>query len=288
MNTEKNYLRLGCDRKATLIMNNRAEQRAFTFVELLALIAVVAFCAVMVLPAMARTRTNSGVTQCLNNLKRLGSAWAMYSSENNGALVAAYPSFGGFSGSWCKGNASSNGGAGAYVYGGADPAGITNGLLWPYVKSFNPYKCPFDKRLAAAGNPFAGQPILRTVSMNSYMAGANFGTASAFNVANGGAQDPNAPVFLKENQIPRPSSIFVFIDEDPKGIDDCMFLVDMGGGNQFINLPSRLHGFGINFADTHVELRQLRDPESFSWGPGQLGGINDWRALTNVTTAPVN
>ena len=142
-------------------------QRAFTFVELIVVLGVILVCAVMVLPAMAKTRSNSSMARCLNNLKQLASAWTMYSADNKGSLVSAYPSFAGFGGSWCKGNASTGGAAGSYVYGGADPAGITNGLLWPYIKSLIAYKCPVDNRVSLPGNPFAGKPILRSVSMNS-------------------------------------------------------------------------------------------------------------------------
>lgn len=266
-------------------------ENAFTFIELLVVIGVIAFCAILVLPTMARTRNSSALSQCQNNLKQLASSWTMYSADNKGSLVSAYPSYAGFQGSWCRGNAASFGGAGAYVYGGADPAGITNGLIWPYVKSLSAYKCPLDNRVSLPGSPFVGQPILRSVTMNCYMAGANFGTASSFNVFFGGTQDPKAPVFLKGSEISRPSGTWVILDEDPQSINDGMFLVDMGGaGRGFVDLPSRLHsnGYGINFADGHTEYIKLTEPSSLNWVVGGPTINNDWRKLTNITTAPLN
>ena len=231
------------------------------------------------------------MARCLNNLKQLASAWTMYSADNKGSLVSAYPSFAGFGGSWCKGNASTGGAAGSYVYGGADPAGITNGLLWPYIKSLSAYKCPVDNRVSLPGNPFAGKPILRSVSMNSYMAGLSYGVTPTFSITTGGTRNPNTPVFLKETEISRPASTWVILDEDPQSINDCMFLVDMGTGQGLIDLPSRLHGngYGINFADGHVENIKLLDPASLSWTPGGPHLNNsDWRTLTNITTYPLN
>lgn len=271
--------------------NKSNSQRAFTFVELVTIIAVIALCAVVVLPALARTRNNSSTAQCLNNLRQLATAWSMYSADNRGLLVSSYPSFAGFQGSWCQGNAASSGLAGTYLYGGADPRGITNGLLWPYIKSFSSYKCPSDNRISLSGSPFPGNPILRSVSMNSYMAGTSFGVSPQFTITTpGGLQNPGAPVFLKESEISRPAATWVFLDEDPQSINDSMFIVDMGGSRRLLDLPSRLHssGYGINFADGHVESIKLIDQASLTWIVGQQGGVNDWRRLTNITTYPLN
>ncbi|MDQ6633053.1 MAG: prepilin-type N-terminal cleavage/methylation domain-containing protein [Verrucomicrobiota bacterium] len=288
MNTKENSF-IETEIYTTTSSDCRSE-RAFTFVELLVVLAIISAGTLMVLSAMAKTKTNGSMSRCLNNLKQLASAWTMYSADNNGSLVSAYPSFGGFTATWCKGNAATGGGAGSYMYGGADPAGITNGLLWPYIKSLSAYKCPADNRVSFPGNPLPGQPILRNVSMNSYMAGRSWGVTPAFTITFGGARNPTTPVFLKETEISRPSSIWVILDEDPQSINDGMFLVDLGGGQGFLDLPSRLHNnsYGINFADNHVELIKFTDSSSITWTPGATVINNDWRRLTNITTAPLN
>jgi hypothetical protein len=271
---------------------NRADsQHAFTFVELVTILATIAVCAVVVLPALARSRNTGATAQCRNNLRQLASAWTMYSADNGGKLVSAYPSYAGFKGSWCQGNASGSGESGAYVYGGSDPAGITNGLLWPYVKLLESYRCPADIRIAATGIPaFRGKPILRSFSMNSYMAGMSFGVSPQFQITNpSGAQNPNAPVLLKESEISRPAKTWVILEEDSQSINDGLFLINMSTA-RLVDLPSRLHrsGYGINFADGHVENIKLNDPASLTWDVGENGGVNDWHTLTNITTSPLN
>jgi hypothetical protein len=296
MNEKKNHRETGIqtwnfNKRFAIESSHARRERAFTLIELVALLCVITICALMVLPSLARTRTNSPMTQCQNNLRQLAAAWTMYSADNKGWLVSAYPIYAGFTASWCGGNAATGGGSSSYTYGGAEPAGITNGLLWPYIKSLSAYKCPSDKRISLPGNPFPGQPILRTVSMNSYMAGRNYGANTSWNIFSGGSQDPNAPVFLKENEISQPSNIWVILDEDPQSINDGMFLVDMGGaGRGFGDLPSRSHsnGYGINFADGHTEYIRLTESNSLNWVVGGPAINTDWRRLTNITTARSN
>src|SRR5207244_11360186 len=135
---------------------------------------------------------------CLNNLRQVAIACKLYADDNNGSIVSAYPTFANFIATWCGGSAQTGGLPGSYVYGGADPAGIQNGLLWPYTKALGVYHCPADKRLAdAPGAPFKGQPILRSISMNSFMAGTGYGNSgSGQNITwtpnnPTGIQDPN-------------------------------------------------------------------------------------------------
>jgi len=65
--------------------------------------------------------------------------------------------------------------------------------------------------------------------------------------------------------------------------------VDVGGTYKFIDLPSRAHrfGYGICFADGHVEIDQFKDDASKDWQIGLPGGLNDWMRFTNITTHPL-
>jgi hypothetical protein len=179
------------------------------------------------------------------------------------------------------------------VYGGADPAGIQSGLLWPYAKALGIYHCPADKRVADdPGVPlqFKGKPILRSIAMNSYMAGTSYGVSPTWvATAPNGPRNPDKPVYRKESEMRAPSQTWLVLDEDQESINDGMFLVDMGGSRGFLDLPARSHGnaYGINFNDGHAEVYKLRDAASVNWNVGDYGGVNDYRALTNVTTHPL-
>jgi len=133
-------------------------RKGFTLIELLVVLATLALLAAMLLPALAQTRQNSQVIECLANQRQLAVAWMMYARDNNDKLVPvgslAYQpaSFsinpltdpdlqpGGALAQFCPGNLQSTAMTAGHYY----TNWIKAGLLYPYVQNIAVYKCPAD------------------------------------------------------------------------------------------------------------------------------------------------
>ena len=281
-------------RSATVKYSNRLPRNpirgAFTLIELLVVIAIIAILAALLLPALAKAKMKAQRIYCINNLKQFAICCKLYIDDNNGWIASSYPTYNNFKYAWCGGNAATGGAASPYAYGGADPAGIQSGTLWPYTKALGIYHCPADLRIADPNQPFPGQPILRSISMNSFMAGTSLGAASTWVATNpGGPQDPLWPVYTKDTQMKLPSQTWLVADEDQASINDCMLLMDVSGSYRFADLPSRAHGnaYGLNFNDGHAEIYKFIDSASINWKVTDSypkGGLRDWQKLRDVTT----
>ncbi len=68
---------------------NPASYRAFTLVELVVVIAILALVAAMSLPALCKTNIKSQGFQCMSNTRALTAAWLMYSVENRDVLLSS-------------------------------------------------------------------------------------------------------------------------------------------------------------------------------------------------------
>jgi prepilin-type N-terminal cleavage/methylation domain-containing protein len=280
--------------KYKIRLPRRAFEQAFTLIELLVVIAIIAILAALLLPALVKAKAKAQRIYCINNLKQVSLACKMYTDDNVGRIPSSYPVYGTFTNTWCGGNAQTGGDKGSYAFYGSDPAGIMYGSIWPYTKGLGVYHCPADQRVADASSvpaQFKNLPILRSISMNSFMAGTGLGQSFTMGDPPTGTRSSVWPVYLKETEMRAPSQTWLVADEDQASINDCMLYMDEAGGRRFVDMPARIHtfGYGISFNDGHAEIYVLRDQASKDWQPigGLQGGLNDWMRLTNVTTHPL-
>ena len=255
----------------------RISPRAFTLVDLLAVLAVLALCATMLAPALARTRSDSRAFQCLNNHAQLTRAWRLYAADNNDTL--AYNSLSGSI------NPSQPTWAPGYMDWSATSTDITNtayltdprySILAPYTRrDARLFKCPADTFLSAGQRSRWWQARVRSVSVNVY-------AATGFTA--GGPTDSAYVQVTKLTGLlnPSPSETWVSLDEHPESINNGGFYAPRIG--YWIDLPASYHegGVGVGFADGHTEMHRwqtsvLNVPVDFSYVgfPGKVVSSTD-------------
>ena len=224
-------------------------RRAFTLLELLVVVAVIALLAGLLLPALAGAKAKASGTACLNNLKQLQLCWQMYVDDHDGWVPPNLSL--NTNGAWRSTPDSWIGSSSAPH--DTDTQPIQNGLLfkYDYNRSVRLYHCPADKSHVRS---FTGQDlgILRT---RSYSMNGNLG----------GRTSEVQQVVFKAAQIPAPSQLFVFIDENEESIDDAHFLVWPAPDDRWVNMPADRHGrVGVlSFADGHAASWKWCSPKKF-------------------------
>ncbi len=73
-----------------MVSGTNRKQAAFTLVELLVVIGIIALLISVLLPALQKARESANMTKCLSNLRTIGQGLSIYLSENKGTFPAAY------------------------------------------------------------------------------------------------------------------------------------------------------------------------------------------------------
>ena len=74
-------------------MMKHSRQLAFTLIELLTVIAVIAILAAILIPVVGNVRQKADEATCLNNLRQIGAAIGLYQSDHKGAFPAVVESW---------------------------------------------------------------------------------------------------------------------------------------------------------------------------------------------------
>ena len=291
---------------------------AFTLLELLVVIAIIGILAALLLPTLSRAKQKAQGTACLNNGKQMMVALSVYTGENNDFYppnpddANTVPGY-----NWCGGDASIGG-----------PQEFNPDVLLDPTRSLlinnlggnaAVFHCPADKRTGryqgtnpamqgetvAAARTFSMSQAVGTIDPGFDDHGSGDGAASSHSgiphlsvngpwLNNQFTHRRYTPwhTFGKASdaRTPGPSMLWVFVDEDPRGINDAAFAFGMESPSWF-DAPGTYHngGCGFAFADGHSETHTWFDRSRKAFGGGDnIDGDadrKDWEWMAARTSA---
>jgi len=225
--------------------NSRNQSSAFTLIELLTVVAIIAVLAAILIPAVGKVRDSAQQADCVSNLRQLTTLYLLQTQENKGKLLSASD-------------------------------GVADGKYWQfYLQEFMDADSEarqmdgFHCKACLAANPELddGRDILRsTYGLNNFIGrgGVNPGDTSTWGIN-----------FLI--QAPEPSKTVLFADPAMESSRNTM----VGIGYEANLFPVAYHpGDKVNmsFLDGHVETRLIADiPTSDDVYPKGQRGSYFWR-----------
>jgi prepilin-type N-terminal cleavage/methylation domain-containing protein/prepilin-type processing-associated H-X9-DG protein len=233
-------------------------RNAFTLVELLVVMGIIALLAALMLPGLHSAKIKTKQASCLNHLRQLAVASQVYWGDNNGLLLENLPSPRNAN-SWVTGDVK---------YYPTNETAIREGLLFRYLGVTGTYRCPAEEK-----------PRVLSYSMNGWLGSRTMETQY---------QQKGYRTFVRDSEIAitaMPAGLWMFAGEHSETMDDGWFLVRMDDYQPFASFPGARHqgSFGLNFADGHASTMKLVDPTSRVGS--QVGYQNaDWTRFKQMTT----
>lgn len=235
------------------------KQRAFTLVELLVVIGIIALLVAILLPVLARARDQANRAKCMSNIRQLCTANLMYANENKGFI--AWSTWdnpvppGGLG--WCYTKPRVNGAN--FI-----DKDLEAGAFWPFVNAHEAYRCP-------GARPADNSDITHSYNIITYLMN---GSVNSF-----GRTQPNGwPLFWKMTDF-RASECVLFLEmadgikhPDPPIGDGA---VQGAWSNDGSSYPAEdfawRHGNGmiIGYFDSHCEWTNYKDWVNETNKPGK-------------------
>jgi len=253
------------------------EKRAFTRIDLIALVAIVIVLVGLAVPAFGRNFTGARVIECLSNKQELMRAWAAFAGDHDGTVPGVLNGAATISATyfpempWARGwmtwdTASDN----TNILRLTDPIQAS---LSPYLNGkITPFKCPADIYQSAVQKA-RGWTRLRSVSANTAVGPGN---------AEQGPWDlPYFRHVTKMSQFitPAPADTWVYIDEHPESINDPAFYPP-SSANQWVDFPAGYHDRAAGFAMADGSAQMHRWQSSRTILPITYNGFINFPAVT--------